>query len=173
MINSEDQLAKIDYFNDERISSIGAQLASDGRDVIVIATHTLPPMGPGSFAHRNRHLQLLADRVRQLRQAEPDVPVVVVGDLNLTPWSPVFSEFLAQAELTTSRGGLGVTPTWYRFPLFPFGLVLDHVLTTPDLSTVSYDVGDDMGSDHRMVTASFRFAGDSQRRDVAKRNGNR
>lgn len=150
------QSAEIDYFNDARIASVIARVNLQDSELVIIATHTRPPVGAGGFAHRNRHLRMLADRVQEFRKAEPDVPVVVMGDLNLTPWSPVFADFAERAGLAPSRGR-ELTSTWYRFPLFPFGLVLDHVLATPDLTRVNYQVGSDMGSDHRMVTTGWKF----------------
>ena len=148
--------AKLDHFNDQRIQSVIAKVNRDGRTFRIIATHTLPPMGPGAFSHRNRHLQLLAKHVNQERIDHPETPVIVLGDLNITPWSPVFRDFLKSSKLTSAPHGL--TPTWYRFPFFPFGLVLDHVLATGDLMPCEYTVSPDVGSDHRFVTAAFKMA---------------
>ncbi len=152
--------ARVEYFNDERLTSIVARLEIRGTTIAVIATHTLPPMGPGNFAHRNRHLRMLAEKVQEFRQAEPEVPVIVLGDLNLTPWSPIFQDFTTEAALVPATSGQRVTPTWYRFSAFPFGLVLDHILTTSNLNCTSYLVGQDIGSDHRMVTATLKLVVD-------------
>ena len=146
---------QVEFFNDDAIPSVSATIVCNGQRVHILATHTLPPMGPRRFAHRNKHLKMVADEVRQRRQREPDVPLVVLGDLNLTPWSPVFSDFLKQSQLHRAGDGHGWTPTWYRFPSFPFGLVLDHVLTTNDVTCVAHTVGSDIGSDHRFVTAKL------------------
>ena len=113
-------------------------------------------MGPGAFSHRNKHLRLLSERVREERTEEPDVPVVVIGDLNLTPWSPVFHDFRDDAQLISAPHGL--TPTWYRYRLFPFGLVLDHIMMSKDLVSCAYHVSEDVGSDHRFVTAHFAYS---------------
>lgn len=152
------ETARIDYFNDERISSVVAEFNVNNQPVTVIATHTLPPMGPGSFAHRNKHLRMLAATVNEIRAGLPETEFVVVGDLNLTPWSPIFTDFIDEARLNSSVAGRGVTPTWYRFNLFPFGLVLDHVLTSRTLTVRDYSVSKDVGSDHRFVTAELTLA---------------
>ena len=147
-------------FNSTALTSIAAEIRRDGQSLHLIATHTLPPMGPGSFQHRNEHLQQVAERVNELRRKQPESHAIVMGDLNLTPWSPVYGDFLKQAELRSAPHGL--TPTWYRFRSFPFGLILDHVLSTSNLACSEYRVGSDVGSDHRFVTASFVLESESR-----------
>ncbi|MEZ6061581.1 MAG: endonuclease/exonuclease/phosphatase family protein [Planctomycetaceae bacterium] len=150
--------ARIEYTSDRRLPGVVAQVTINQQRVRIVAAHTFPPMFPGAFRHRNKHLQMLAARVRKFRTDEPNVPVLVMGDLNLTPWSPVFSEFIADADLVPSSRGRRPSPTWYRLPAFPFGLVLDHILTTDDLTCTELTVGSDAGSDHRFVTAEFALA---------------
>ncbi len=78
--------------------------------------------------------------------------MIVLGDLNLTPWSPLFSDLEASTELTRARHGYGLTPTWYaKVGTFAMGLVLDHCLISDELECVSHRVGADIGSDHRAV----------------------
>lgn len=146
------QSARIFTLNSS-IPSVEAFLQIDGQQYYVVATHTFPPMGRDGFRRRNRHLELLANRLRKIATESPDTTLIVAGDLNLTPWSPLFSEFCKQAGLL--RTGAGIQPTWYRFPAFPFGLVLDHVLASADMQCVRYSVGEAAGSDHRCVTAKF------------------
>lgn len=150
--------ATLDYFNDERISSIIAQFTIDGEQVQVIATHTLPPLGTRGFEHRNRHLNMLCDSVRQMQADNAGGHVVVLGDLNLTPWSPLFEDFLMKSGLQNVACGRGLTPTWYRYRAFPFGLKLDHILVSEHLACDCYRVGTDIGSDHRCVTADIGLA---------------
>lgn len=145
------ETAKLTSFNDERILSIDAVISIDAHPVRIIATHTLPPIGRRGFEHRNRHLQMLGDRV----ETSTTESVVVIGDLNITPWSPICQQFCERSGLL--RVGGGMTPTWYRFPAFPFGLCLDYVLATPDIECRRFDVADDVGSDHRLVFADLGF----------------
>ena len=140
------------HFTVESIPSIVAEVKIAEQAITMIATHPLPPMGPNAFHHRNEHLRKLASFVRDLQSAEPDHSIVVAGDLNLTPWSPIFTDFLDAGELRSFPRQHRLTPTWYRYNAFPFGLILDHVLTTDDLLCTDQTVGPYMGSDHRMVT---------------------
>lgn len=135
------------------IESIAATFRSAGTRYRLFATHPLPPMGKRNFELRNAHLDQLAARVHQANVRET-LPTIVVGDLNVTPWSPHFWQFLKAAGLDRASGRFTLTPTWYRFPAFPFGLVLDHVLVSEGLRAIEHSVGPEIGSDHRSVTVS-------------------
>jgi len=137
------------------IESIAATVTIAGQDYRIFATHPLPPMGPSAYANRNLHLEQLADRIDTFRTQSPQTPVVLVGDLNLTPWSPLFADLEQSSGLHHVCERLGVTPTWYRFPSFPFGLVLDHGLISEQLHCLSHVVGPDIGSDHRSITLTL------------------
>jgi endonuclease/exonuclease/phosphatase (EEP) superfamily protein YafD len=137
------------------IESIAATVTIADQDYRVFATHPLPPMGPGAFADRNLHLKQLAKRIRSFQTQSPQTPMVLLGDLNLTPWSPIFADLERSSDLVRACEGFDVTPTWYRYPAFPFGLVLDHGLISDHLRCVSHIVGPDIGSDHRSVTLTL------------------
>ena len=135
------------------IESIAVILSVDGSRYRFFATHPLPPMGKRNFELRNAHLDQLATRVRDANVQEA-LPTIVVGDLNVTPWSPHFSQFAKAAGLGRASGRFALAPTWYRYPRFPFGLVLDHVLVSKELHLIKHTVGPETGSDHRSVTVT-------------------
>lgn len=145
------------------VETLAATVSIAGTDVRVFATHPVPPMGAAAFTDRNQHLALLAKRITDFRARFPQTPVVLLGDLNLTPWSPWFEQLQRDSGLRRACPGWNVTPTWYRFPGFPFGLVLDHGLISEHFSCVSHAVGPDIGSDHRSVTIELARS-DSGRR---------
>lgn len=152
------QNASVEFLNGDTVPTIFADVEADGHTVQVVGVHTLPPMGKRAFEHRNRHLQSVAGFVQRRKEAFPEMAVIVLGDFNLTPWSPVFHQLLDDADLNQTVQGNRLQPTWYRWPVFPFGLVLDHVLLSGDLQCVTRTIGPSAGSDHRFVTveASFR-----------------
>lgn len=147
--------ARIFHLNTPILPSIEADAQLDSRQVHVVLTHPLPPIGARNFAHRNRHLGLLSDRLKDDTKAHSARPVLVLGDLNLTPWSPVFGEFLAACGLKNSAAGRGLQPTWYRWPAFPFGLVLDHALHSEDIRCNRRTILPSNGSDHRALVFDF------------------
>ncbi len=140
----------------EGIHSIAATVTVEGNSYRVFATHPLPPMNAGLFQDRNRQLNDVAERVVSHRRRVERVSSIVVGDLNLTPWSPWFAEFQDQTGLVRALDRFSLQPTWYRYQSFPFGLVLDHCLCDPDLECRGYEIGSDIGSDHRSVTVRLR-----------------
>lgn len=116
--------------------------------VDLVALHAAPPIRAHG-AYRARQLEIAA------RLASAAVgPVVLLGDLNCTPWSPAFDRLLAAARLRDSGRGRGLHPTW--FSAVPFvGLPIDHVLVGPGVGVRGRHVGPDIGSDHFAVVADL------------------
>ncbi|NND99410.1 MAG: hypothetical protein HKN47_18990 [Pirellulaceae bacterium] len=133
------------------IESIAATITKDGQQYRLFATHPLPPMGRNGFQRRNDHLQQLAARVADEQNSPGGLPTMVLGDLNVTPWSPHFDDLESVTGLSRAGRGYGLTPTWYAKSHFAMGLILDHVLISGDLQCVSHHVATDVGSDHRAV----------------------
>ena len=131
-----------------------ARVRWEGLSVTVIGAHPVPPMSAAGAASRNNDL----DSIERFA-AGTDGGVVVVGDLNITPWSPYFQDLLHGANLRDSAWGRGVRATWGTDRT---GLVIpiDHMLHTPDLVVVDRRIGPDVGSDHRAVTVDFARAAD-------------
>lgn len=127
------------------VPSIVARLKADGRPFTLIATHPVPPASAYLVAERDAHLAALPALVQ-----EQAGPVVLAGDLNATPWSPVFRRLLRDSGLLDSRRGFGVHSTWPT--AIPFARIpLDHVLVSPGVRVLSRAVGDPLGSDHAPV----------------------
>ncbi|PQO31680.1 endonuclease/exonuclease/phosphatase family protein [Blastopirellula marina] len=139
----------------EKIDSIEARLTVDGHRYRIIGTHPLPPVRAAGFASRNAHLQQLAHRLGHRKNHLENLPTIVVGDLNVTPWSPCFS-YIANSFVALRRAAVGfdITPTWYVVPVFPLGLMLDHALISDDLVCTAKRIGGATGSDHRSVTVT-------------------
>jgi endonuclease/exonuclease/phosphatase (EEP) superfamily protein YafD len=119
---------------------------------LVIGLHTDRPQSAEGAAARNSQLADLAGFIAQ----RPERRVIVMGDFNLTPWSPYFRRLLDDAGLHDSAIGRGVRPTWFS-RLLPFGLPIDQVLLGPDVTVVDRHVGADVGSDHLPVIADLAF----------------
>ena len=81
----------------------------------------------------------------------------MAGDFNMTPWSYRLQRLLAAAGLRRHATFLRSWPTdgQYRLPWPAF--LIDHVLTTPDVRSVSIRIGPNLGSDHLPVIAQLRL----------------
>jgi endonuclease/exonuclease/phosphatase (EEP) superfamily protein YafD len=81
------------HLNTPILPSIEADVQLPSRAIHLVATHPLPPMGARNFNHRNKHLALLGQRIQEQFRGDPAESVILLGDLNLTPWSPLFHDF--------------------------------------------------------------------------------
>lgn len=122
------------------LPAVQARLIRQGRELVVIGTHTLPPGSREWSRLRDEQLRALATHVESIA-----LPVVVVGDFNATPWS-------AALGIATS-GRLGYrsidapwVPTWSARSVF--AIPIDHALCTAPLF-IARSIGPDVGSDHR------------------------
>lgn len=86
---------------------------------------------------------------------------MLLGDLNLTPWSTWSLKLQAGSGLVRDIVDFTIETTLYRFPMFPFGVILDHCLIEPTLGYTDIHVGQPMGSDHRSIT--LRLASEGKR----------
>jgi len=119
--------------------------------VEVIGAHTNWPLGAAIAASRNRELATLAEMAR-----ESPGPVVLLGDLNTTAFSPVFSLLLARTGLTDCAAGRGYHPTWPAwFP--PLFMQIDHCLVGRGLTASDFTTGPYVGSDHYPIEVTLRL----------------
>jgi len=131
------------------VPSIIADVVLPDGPVTFIATHPLPPAGSEGSRLRNDQLTAIA---RLAKTAS--LPVVLIGDLNVTPWSSHFEGLLAASGLQDSAKGRGVLPTWPTH--LPFMLIpLDHCLYSKDIQVVRRALGPKIGSDHFPLVIDF------------------
>jgi endonuclease/exonuclease/phosphatase (EEP) superfamily protein YafD len=124
-----------------------------GTPVTVIGAHVNWPLGPGIAASRNRELADLA----AIARGAPG-PVLLVGDLNVTAFSPAFDALRAGSGLRDCAGGRGLHPTWPAwFP--PLWIRIDHCLSGPGLAVTRLASGPWVGSDHFPLEVTVRLTG--------------
>ena len=118
-----------------------------GQPVDVIALHTMSPTQQHRYYHQKFHMAMLEQHL-----AEMAPNVIIMGDLNASPWSWTFRRLVRQLNVKDSQEGFGIWPTWPRWlPLLP----LDHVLYKGNLQVVNRKVMPEAGSDHLPVLVSF------------------
>ncbi|HEY3098118.1 MAG TPA: endonuclease/exonuclease/phosphatase family protein, partial [Methylomirabilota bacterium] len=115
----------------------------------IVGTHAFPPLTAQLLVRRNQEFATLAAFVR--RQTEP---VVLVGDLNSSSWSPAFRDLLRDAGLRDTRLGRGVQSTWPAW-LPMVQIPIDHALVSPGVRVHGRFVGERVGSDHLPVVLDF------------------
>ncbi|MDG2123449.1 MAG: endonuclease/exonuclease/phosphatase family protein, partial [Verrucomicrobiales bacterium] len=118
----------------------------------LLATHPLPPMGREMAAKRDAQLSWCVDMAVDAKRR----PFVLVGDLNVTPFSPKFKRLVEVGGLADHRVGWGegMTETWLPGDVM-MGLSLDHLLTRGGIRVKEWAVGPNVGSDHRPVVVTL------------------
>lgn len=133
--------AEIRHFTADNLPVIACAIEKQGIIYEIVGLHPLPPVNP----------EYSASRDEQLREAIPSQPpphLLVIGDFNLTPFSPHFSAILRRSGLRDSAVGYGLRPTWMsHHPLF--AIPIDQALVTQDLRVIRRELGESLGSDHR------------------------
>lgn len=130
------------------VPSIVAVVRTGQGLVTVIATHPLPPRSAEYSKYRNKQLAQIPDHV------PTSAPTILLGDLNVTPWSPHFKSLLKSTGMKDATQGRGVQPTWPNLtPLLR--IPIDHCLHSPDITVVNKRVGPDAGSDHFPIIVDF------------------
>lgn len=166
--------ARVEQFSRGEIPSTVASLDSGAGIVTVIGTHPVPPSSRSSAIERNSQLAAMGEFA-----ASHDNPVVLIGDLNATPWNRFYKRMQRSSGLTDSSAGFGLQPTWpaawlpkiqqkLRFgdgapagfpPIdnFLFRIPIDHCLHSATLATTDRIVGNHVGSDHLPLIVKLRF----------------
>jgi endonuclease/exonuclease/phosphatase (EEP) superfamily protein YafD len=129
--------------------AVDATLLIGARPLRLIGVHTSWPLGPQVSAERNRQLAVIAALART-----PPAPLVVAGDLNVTPFSPHYGALLAATGLRAAAPRGLWQPTWPTF-LPPAGIQIDHILVSPQIAIAAFAIGPGVGSDHRPVVADL------------------
>lgn len=119
--------------------------------VTLLATHPLPPIEARYFAARNQQYEALAAFL-----ATQPAPRILVGDLNITPWSGYYRGLEQATGLRNSRQGQGLLPSWPSHWPALMRIPIDHVLWQGPWTSVHTELGPDIGSDHLPVRVHFR-----------------
>jgi endonuclease/exonuclease/phosphatase (EEP) superfamily protein YafD len=106
----------------------------------ILGTHLYWPLGERVSAVRNRQMRTLAQIARTHAG-----PLVIAGDLNVTPFSPHFTQLLRDGRLRNCAPGL--QPTWPARLPFLF-ITIDHCLASEGVRVDDFRVGEYVGSDH-------------------------
>jgi endonuclease/exonuclease/phosphatase (EEP) superfamily protein YafD len=128
-----------------QVPIIVTNVTLDAQTWTLIGAHPYPPVSAACSEARDTFLAELGQLVADL-----DGPKLLLGDLNVTRWSPHFTDLLSAGGLVDSQLGQGYQPTWpdvMGFPLIP----IDHVLVSPEVVVLRREVGPSIASDHRPV----------------------
>ncbi len=132
------------------------RIQHDGREIVIFAAHAYPQLALGDEGFRWRN-QLLFDVLPREIGRSGDVPLLVLGDLNATMWSPGYRSLVRQTGLTNARQGFGLHPTLgneHRW-LWLLSVPYDHCLVNGRLTVGDFRSGPFIGSDHLPIIVSL------------------
>lgn len=143
-------------------ANIIAQFNLNRQRVTLLLAHPASPIWPERLTWQQASFQRwIQDRPRLGKN------LLIMGDLNTTPWSREFTELLQKTGLRDSQLGFGLQPSWPTFLPFvqrqdlksllalPFGIPIDHILVSPGIKVLSRHTGPYIGSDHLPVIAEL------------------
>jgi endonuclease/exonuclease/phosphatase (EEP) superfamily protein YafD len=140
--------SEVVYIGEADVPSIRATVWTGHTNLLVVATHPLPPGGRDYSNLRNEQLDQLSNYV------QTPLPVLLLGDLNVTPWNHHFRKLLVRSGLSDSAQGFGVQPSWpNNNPLFR--IPIDQCLHSTDIIIVDRRIGVDISSDHYPLIVDF------------------
>lgn len=144
-----DAVLGIEDFSDADILGVTSTVTYDGRTCIIVGIHMMYPFGHERTRVRNQQLRTVADR------AKDSSCFVAIGDMNITPWSPVFGKALKTGNLKDSRVGFGIQTSWPIWLPVPLRIPIDHALVSKDVQVLQREVLENVGSDHLPILVTL------------------
>ena len=124
---------------------IRAELNLNESVLALVAAHPRPPSTEQKFKTRDGVISAVSQAVSQHER------YVVMGDFNVTPWSPSFHRLPG-----VRAGDPRLESTWLtRWP--GLGLPIDHIMLGDQVELLSYRIGPRVGSDHLPLIARIRL----------------
>ncbi len=133
----------------ERVISLKTSIR--GNEMAMLTAHPQTPILPASFSDRNEQLAFISQKARRQR-----LPAVLVGDFNVSVFSPVYRRLFESPGLTACRLGFGLQPTWPRYLPFMF-IPIDQAFVNNGFRTVNFQTLAQDGSDHKAVVVDLAF----------------
>jgi endonuclease/exonuclease/phosphatase (EEP) superfamily protein YafD len=140
------------YLGEAGVPSVFAILDLNGQQISLLGTHPVPPASPDGAELRNGQLERVATFVNSLPE-----PRMILGDLNVTPWSPYFRKLLAATGMKDSGKGRGIQTTWPAH-VFVLRIPIDHCLVSSAIRILDRRTGPNVGSDHYPLIVDFVLA---------------
>jgi len=125
----------------------------DGKPLDIFAVHLMVPTTKDKAGMRNQQLEALVERMSMTRN-----PRMLVGDMNITPFSPLFDDFLGTTGLVDTRRPFGFHITWPTSAL-PIWIPIDHCLADASVPIISVRQGSQFGSDHYPLEIAIQGPG--------------
>ncbi|MBI3415176.1 MAG: endonuclease/exonuclease/phosphatase family protein [Verrucomicrobia bacterium] len=139
------------FLGGAEIPSLIVRFDSLGGALTILATHPLPPGGPEYSRTRNAQLAAIPSCVAQERGG-----IVLLGDLNATPWCHPFRKLVVASGLKLGGIESGFHASW-PVDFFPLRIPIDHCLINSNVVVTAEKTGPNIGSDHFPLVVDFKL----------------
>jgi len=130
-------------------TALTATVSAPAGSFDLYGVHLLPPLSANWSALRNKQLIELAG-LSGMRRA----PLLLAGDFNISPYSPLFTAWLTAANLRDTQAGRGPSLSWPTFlPLL--GIPIDHCIVSEEFSVTNHRRLPSFGSDHYPIVVEL------------------
>ena len=120
--------------------------------IAIYALHAVPPLGEKASQQRNDEIKAVENAIENDTHSN----VIMIGDWNITPFSPYFTDLLSNTGLKNAHSNMYTAPTWpSQFQLQIYQIPIDHILHKGELALIEKKRGPAMGSDHYPVIATY------------------
>ncbi len=141
--------AETKFLGDARAPYLQTSFQLHHHRISLLSTHLTSPGWRNHCLARNKQLVEIANLSKTLPK-----PMIVIGDLNITMWSPFYRKSLKNTGFKNARKGSGVLATWPN--VFPFLMIpLDHCLISEELKVDGITTEKVAGSDHYSLTVDI------------------
>lgn len=129
-------------FGDSAVPAHLARLETSQGPLTIVSIHPRTPLH--GLALRDADFTALAEKFRD----RADMPLVITGDFNATPWCPALKGLKRSLALRDTREGYGLNGTWPVWLPAPLRLPIDHTLVSGHVQATGHRLGPGIGSDH-------------------------
>ncbi len=120
--------------------------------ITIYVLHAIPPMGVPEQAQRNFELKT----VSELAGKDTSRYRLMIGDWNITSYSPFFTDAINASKLRKQETGLLPEPTWPTMALpWLMQIPIDHILSSSSLILLDKRREAPVFSDHYAIIATF------------------
>jgi len=124
------------------------------KELYFYVVHTSAPVSVYNFNMRNEQLKKLNEEfLLQARDRPEDIPVVMIGDFNVSPWSAFYKSFEKRFEGILRNIARDYRPffTWSLWAQEILIAHIDHIFVSDDIQIGAFYVEDLPGSDHHAI----------------------
>jgi endonuclease/exonuclease/phosphatase (EEP) superfamily protein YafD len=132
----------------DKAPQLEVEVNINGRRVKLFYMHMRPPAFPDQSQSRNTQLKLIGQKA-----ARTYSDWLLFGDFNIVPWASQYKEMLETSGGKDARRGFYATFPSDFLPLIP----IDHMVHSQEMECTRFDSFTLEGSDHKGISAGFRF----------------